>query len=79
MKRLLKLTLAVAVGGGTLAASAAFAETASSAAVFRDKATSSVQASPVQAAPSVPAAIAPYCVNTYPSGVEPITLVASGI
>lgn len=72
MKRLLKLTLALTAAGGTLAASAAFAQAVSSAAVVREKVPTNTQQ---QASPIVPAAIAPYCTNTYTSAVEPITLV----
>jgi len=72
MKRLLKLTLALTAACGTLAASSAFADPVSRAALTPGKMPS---ASNVPASAVAPAAIAPYCANTYTSSVEPITLV----
>ncbi|HRO86767.1 MAG TPA: GEVED domain-containing protein [Chiayiivirga sp.] len=82
MKNRLMTAVALALlGGGLLAGSSAFAATGDTGASF-DKVTSTAvtarefhEDSLAATAPNAPAAIAPYCTNTYTSGVEPITLV----
>lgn len=82
MKNRLMTAVALALlGGGLLAGSSAFAATGDTGASF-DKVTSTAvtarefhEDSLAATAPNAPAAIAPYCENTYTSSVEPITLV----
>ena len=68
--------MALVAAGGTLAASTAFADAGGA----NDRVTSTAAtrirvSSEMQALPPAPAAIAPYCTNTYTNNVEPITLV----
>lgn len=69
MKCLLRTSLALAAAGATLFAASAFADEASRAAV-----TARDVSSPAGQIQVVPAAISPYCENTYTFDVEPITL-----
>ncbi|MDX9765268.1 MAG: lamin tail domain-containing protein, partial [Chiayiivirga sp.] len=82
MKNRLMTAVALALlGGGLIAGSSAFAAPGDTGASFDRVTTSAVtardlQQDALQSAPqNAPAAIAPYCANTYTSAVEPITLV----